>query len=81
MGGGHTGYDLESYEGFAQCVLSHMRPFLFGYHISFCYFFEPKVVRGHNFWIHLKMCVIIFNLLPPILENGTVNGESGHKWH
>ena len=26
---------------------------------------------------HLKMCVVIFDLLPPILESGTVSGEMG----
>ena len=34
-------------------------------------------MRGHDFWTHLKMCFIIFNLLPPILDNGTVSGEMG----
>ena len=55
------------FEGFAWYVLSHMRPFLFGCHISFCCFFALEVVRGHYFWTHLKMCVVIFDLLPPIL--------------
>ena len=55
----------------------HMRPFLFGCHISFCCFSALEVMRGHEFWTHLKMCVIIFNLLPPILESGTVSGEMG----
>ena len=54
-----------------------MRPFLFGCHISFCCFFALKVMSGHDFWTHLKMCVVIFDLLPPILENGTVSGEMG----
>ena len=36
-------------------------------------------MRGHDFWTHLKMCVIIFNLLPPILESGTVSSEMGSK--
>ena len=49
MGRGHTGHDLESYEGFTQYVLSHIRPFLFGCHISFCYFFALEVMRGHEF--------------------------------
>ena len=60
---------------------SHMRPFLFGCHISFCCFFALKMMRGHDFWTHLKMCVVIFDLLPLILENGTVSGEMGHQWH
>ena len=34
-------------------------------------------MRGHEFWTHLKMCVVIFNLLPPILVSGTVSGEMG----
>ena len=54
-----------------------MRPFLFGCHISFCLFFALKVMRGHDFWTHLKMCVIIFDLLPTVLESGTVSGEIG----
>ena len=75
MGGGHTGHYVGSYESFTQYVLSHMRPFLFGCHISFCSIFALKEVRGHEFWTHLKMYVLIFDLLPLILNNGTVNGE------
>ena len=75
MGRGHTGHNLGSYESFTQYAPSHMRPFLFGYHISFCYIFAVKQVRGHDFWTHLKMCILIFDLLPLILNNGTVNGE------
>ena len=60
---------------FTQYAPSHMRPFLFGYHISFCYIFTVKEVRGHDFWTHFKMCGLIFNLIPLILNNGTVNGE------
>ena len=77
MHGGHTCHNWVSFEGFTYYVPSHMRPFLFGYHISSCYFFALEVVRGHDFWTHLKMCVIIFDLLPPILENGTASGEIG----
>ena len=69
VGRGHIGHDLGSYEGFAWYVLSYMRPFLFGYHISFCWFFALKVMRGHDFWTHLQMCFVIFDLLPPILES------------
>ena len=76
VGRGHIGHDLGSYKGFAS-MPSHMRPFLFGCHISFCCFFALKVMRGHDFWTHLKMCVVIFDLLPPILESGTVSGEMG----
>ena len=54
-----------------------MRLFLFGCHISFCCFFALKVMMGHDFSTHLKMCVVIFDLLPLILENGTVSGEMG----
>ena len=75
VGRGHTGHNLGSYEGFTQYVLSHMRPFLFGYHISFCCFFALKVVRCHHFGAHLKMFIVIFDLLPFMLNNGTVNGE------
>ena len=39
--------------------------------------FALEVMRGHVFWTYLKMCVIIFDLLPPILESGTVSGEMG----
>ena len=81
MGRGHTDHNLRSYEGFTQYVRSHMRPFLFGYHISFCWIFALKVVRGYEFWTHLKMYVITFDLLPLTLNNGTGNGEMGHKWH
>ena len=52
-----------------------MRPFLFGYRISFFSIFAVEEVRGHEFWAHLKMCALIFDLLPLILNNGTVNGE------
>ena len=74
MYGGHTGHNLGSYEGFTQYAPSDMRPFLFGYHISFCYFFVLEVVRGHDFWKHAKMCWQIFDLVPAILKNGTVSG-------
>ena len=77
VGRSHTGHNLGSYKGFTQYVLSHMRPFLFGCHFSFCYFFALKVVRGHDFWTHLKMCVIKFDPFPLILENGIVSGEMG----
>ena len=56
VGRGHTCHNLGSHEGCTQYVLSHMRPFLFGYHISFCYVFAVEVVRGHDFWPHLEMC-------------------------
>ena len=46
MHGGHTVHNLGSNEGFTQCVLSHMRLFLFGYHISFCYFFALASDEG-----------------------------------
>ena len=46
VGRGHTGHDPGSHEGFTQYVPSDMRPFLFGYHISFCYFFALKVIGG-----------------------------------
>ena len=75
MGKGHTGHYEGSYESFTQYVLSHVRLFLFGYHLSFCSIFALKEVRGHEFWTHLKMYILIFDLLPLILNNGTVNGE------
>ena len=77
MGRGHIGHDLGSHEGFARYVLSHMRPFLFGYHISFCCFLALKVVRGQDFWTHLEMCLELVDLPPSILDNGTVSGEMG----
>ena len=75
MGRGHTGHNLGSHEGFTQYVPSHMRSFLFGYHISFCYFFALEVMRCHDFWTGLKMCSGRFDLLPFILKNGTVSDE------
>ena len=77
VGRGHRCDSMGSYEDFTWYVSSHMRPFLFGCHISFCCFFALEVTRGHDFWTHLKMCVIIFDLFPPILESGTVSGEMG----
>ena len=62
---------------YLECAKSYGTPFLFGCHISFCCFFALEVMRGHDFWTHLKMCVIIFNLLSPILESGTGSGEMG----
>ena len=44
--GGHTGHNLGSDEGFTQYAPSDMRPFLFGYHISFCYFFCTQSGEG-----------------------------------
>ena len=75
MGGGHIFHNWESYEGFTYCVLNDMRPFLFGYHISFCYFFALEVVRGHEFWTHLETCMELLDLLPLTLTNGIVNGK------
>ena len=75
MGGSETCDNLESYKGFTRYVPSHMRPFLFGCHIFFCDFFFLKEVRGYYFWPHLKTFIVIFDLLPVILNNGTVNGE------
>ena len=54
-----------------------MRPFLFWCHISFYWFFALEVMRGHEFWTHLQMCTELVDLLPPILESGTVSGEMG----
>ena len=34
-------------------------------------------MRGHDFLTHLQMCVVIFDLLPTVLESGTVSGEIG----
>ena len=74
---GHIGHDSRSYEGFAWYVPSHMRSLLFRCHISFCCFLALEVMRSHDFWTHLKMYVIIFDLLPPIFDNGTVSGDMG----
>ena len=52
-----------------------MSPFLFGYHISFCYFYALKVLRGHDFWPHLEMFPEWSDLFPLILNNRTVSGE------
>ena len=49
VGRGDTCHNLGSYEGVTQYVPSHMRPFLFGYHISFCSIFAVEVVTGHEF--------------------------------
>ena len=51
-----------------------MGPFLFGCHISFCCSFALEVMRGHDFLTKMKMCVVIYDLLPPILDSGTVSG-------
>ena len=75
VGRGHTGHNAGSYVGVTQYVLSHRRPFLFECHISFCYIFAVEEVRGHEFWRHLKMCTITFDLLAFILSNGIVSGE------
>ena len=75
VGRGHTGHNVRSYEGITQYVPSHMRPFLFGCHIFLCSIFALEEMRGHEFWTHLKMCMITFDLLPLTLNNGIVNGE------
>ena len=41
----------------------------------FCLFNFCTRGEGHEFWTHLKMCILIFDLLPLILNNGTGNGE------
>ena len=48
VGRGDTCHNLGSYEGVTQYVRSHMRPFLFGYHISFCSIVAVEEVRGHE---------------------------------
>ena len=40
-------------------------------------FFALKGMRGHDFWTHLEMCPEQSDLLPRILNNGTVSGEMG----
>ena len=75
VGRGCMGHNLRSYGGCTQYVLSHMKPFLFECHISFCYFFVVEEVRAHEFLRHLKMCIATFDLLAFILNNGTVSGE------
>ena len=55
-------------------ILPGMRPFLFGCHISFYWFFALEVMRGHEFWTHLQTYMELVDLLPPILESGTVSG-------
>ena len=77
VGRGHRCDNLGSYKDFTWYVPSHMRPFLFGCHISFCRFFALEVVRGRDFWTHLQMCTELVDLFPPILDNGTVSGEMG----
>ena len=62
---------MGSYESFTQYVPSHMRPFLFGYDISLCYIFALEEVRGHEFWMYLKVFILIFDLLPFIMNNET----------
>ena len=74
MGRGHRCENLGSYEDFTWYVPSHMRQFLFGCHISFYWFFALEVMRGHEFWAHLQTCKELVDLLPPILESGTVSG-------
>ena len=49
--------------------MCHMRPFLFGCHISFYWIFALEVMRGHEFWAHLQTCPELVDLLPPILES------------
>ena len=52
---GGTNEILGAYESHALSLLNEMIPFLSGYHISFCYFFSLKVVRGPDFCVKLKM--------------------------
>ena len=75
MGTDHRCHNPGSYEGFTQYVLSHMRLILFGCHTSFCYIFALEVMRGHGFWTHLETCTELLDLLPAILNSGTVSGE------
>ena len=69
MGRSHIDHDMGSHEGFSWYVLSHMRPFLFGCHISFCLSFALEVMRDHDFWTYLQTCTELVDLLPPILES------------
>ena len=52
-----------------------MGPFL-GVIFHSVVFFALEVMRVMIFG-HVKMCVIMFKLLLPIWENGTVSGEMG----
>ena len=54
-----------------------MRPFYLGVIFHSVHFLDSEVMRGHDFWTHLKICVVIFDLLPPISESRTVSGEMG----
>ena len=60
--------------GMCQVILDHFDLGVIFHSVAFLHL---EVMRGHDFWTHLKMCVVIFDLLPPILESGTVSGEMG----
>ena len=36
--------------GHIKILPGNMRPFLFWYHISFCWVFALEVMRGHDLW-------------------------------
>ena len=74
MGRSDTFPNLGSYEGFTQYVPSHMRPFLFGCHISFCDLIFTQRGEGSLFLGTFEN-IVMFDLLLFILNNGTVNGE------
>ena len=63
-----------SYEGFTKYVTNHMRLFCLGIIFSSVTLLH-SVVRGHDFYTHFQMCVVIFDLLPLILNNGIVGSE------
>ena len=73
MGRFCMGHNLGSYQGCTKYVSSHMRSCLFEYYTSLCSMFALEEVRVHYFWAHLKMFIVIFDILACILNNGTVN--------
>ena len=77
MGRGHTGHDLGSHENFAWYVLSHMRPFLFGCHISFCCFL------AHLVFYQMSLCnhdlSVVHSYRPVSVSLASVHSPPSHR--
>ena len=52
--------------GMCQVIRDH---FYFGVVFHSVGFFALEVMRGHDFWTHLQMCMESVDLLPPLLES------------
>ena len=73
VGRAYICHNLGHNESFMQYVLSHMRPFLFGYHISLCFFCTQS---GEGSWFLDTFENVLANIWPTSISME----ESNSKW-